>query len=100
MKVEGFEGRRRQRCRKRQEKVSEGKCFKCGKSGRMSIDCKSKETNALEVDEEESLSREGMFRHGEHRVECAGDRVSASVRGKSQDSYRNRLMCSSNCGRV
>ena len=41
-----------------------------------------------------ALIEEWMLRHGEHRVDCAGNRVSASVRGKSPDSHRNRLMCS------
>ena len=39
---------------KKGRKGFEGKCFKCGKSEHMSKDCRSKETNAFEVDEEEA----------------------------------------------
>ena len=37
------------------KKGFEGKRFKCGKSGHMSKDCRSKETNAFEVDEAENF---------------------------------------------
>ena len=39
----------------------EGKCFKCGKAGHMSENCRPKETNTFEVDEEELLSENGCF---------------------------------------
>ena len=64
------------------KKRFEGKCFMCGTSGHMSQDCRSKETNAFEVDEEELFSENGCVDMSSNRNECAGDRVSACATRK------------------
>ena len=61
----------------------------------MSKDCRSLETNAFEADEDKLSSETGWFEHGEHQVQCTGDRVSTSVRRKPQASQWNRHTCSS-----
>ena len=71
------------------KKRFEGKCFRVEKSGHMSKDCRSKETNAFEADEDEPSSETGWFEHGEHQVECTGDRFSTSVRSTPQASQWN-----------
>ena len=43
------------------KKVFEGKSFKCGKSGHVSRDCRSKETNELDMNKEEPLSEDVSF---------------------------------------
>ena len=43
------------------KKGFEGKGFMCGTSGHMSEDCRFKETNAFEVDEEEPFSENGCL---------------------------------------
>ena len=36
-----------------------------------------------------------MHQHGEHRLECAGDRSGALARGRPQDSHWDRVVCGS-----
>ena len=43
------------------------------------------------------VGRDGMHRNGKHRFECIGDRSSAFVRRRSQNSYWDRLVCCSDC---
>ena len=74
---------------------SKANVFRREKSGHISKDCRSKETNAFEAEEDEPSSETGCFEHGEHQVERTGYRVSTSVRRKPPASQWNRLMCSS-----
>ena len=68
---------------------SKANVFRGEKSGHLSEDCRSQETNAFEADEDKPSSETGCFEHGEHQVQCTGDRFSTSVRRKPQASQWN-----------
>ena len=67
----------------------------CGTSGHMSKDCRSKETNAFEVDEEEPFSENGCVHMSSIELNALEIGSVHVPEGKSQDLYWNRLMCGS-----
>ena len=94
-KSKGAKKRRWQRCQKKARKGSKANASSVASRGTCRKTAGPKRDECVGDEQGGALVEGGVLRHGEHRVECAGDRVCTSVRKSKDSSHWNRHMCSS-----